>query len=147
MERVFPGVRFYQGLDRSRSCGAEYPYLIAIAGGRRYMMPGKFNHLLLNGGQKVTDENIMALARAFVISAISSEHYNSFPEITFMDATRTKMEAWTTDAAQLRVKIDAQTQEWHFNVLRNQFDGVSRVNEKGLIRDYLLAVVESLPNR
>jgi acid stress-induced BolA-like protein IbaG/YrbA len=64
-----------------------------------------------------------------------------------MDATRTKMEAWTTDAAQLRVKIDAQTQEWHFNVLRNQFDGVSRVNEKGLIRDYLLAVVESLPNR
>jgi len=57
------------------------------------------------------------------------------------------MKAWTTDAAQLKVKIDAQTQEWHFNVLRNQFEGATRVDEKGVLKDYNVIPVESLPKR
>ena len=148
VERVFPGVRFYQGLDRSRSCGAEYPYMLAIAGDKRYGMTNGFNRLLLDNGLEVTDKNIVELAKAFVITAIGSEHY-SYPEVTFLDAARTKLDAerTTTDAARLRVKIGAQAEEWHFSVLWNQFDGVSSSNDKGLIKDYLPTMVESLPGR
>ena len=145
-ERVFPGVRFYQGLDRSRSCGAEYPYMLAIAGGKRYAMPGHFNRLLFDNGMKVTDKNIIGLAEALLITSVGSAH-RSCPDITFLGATRTKMEAWATDAAQLRVRIGGQIQEWHFDVLRNQFDGVSSVDGKDLIRDYSVIMVESPPKR
>lgn len=146
MERVFPGVRFYQGLDRSRSCGAEYPYLIAIADGRWYWMPSGFNRLLFDNGMKVTDKNIIELTEALLIASICSDH-RSCPDITLLGSKRTKMEEWATDAAQLKVRIGVQTQKWHFYALRNQFDGVTRVDEKGLNKDYSIIPVESLPKR
>ncbi|HTW90521.1 MAG TPA: hypothetical protein VMH22_02295, partial [bacterium] len=48
--RVLPGVRFYQGIERIKCYGAEYPYLIAIVGGKRYSMPGGFDWLLFDKG-------------------------------------------------------------------------------------------------
>ena len=143
LRRVFPSARFYeyQGFTAPPS-----PYLMAVDGDKRYRMPGGFNLLLQDDGRKVTDKNIIELAEVLVIAAIGSEHY-SYPEITFLGSTRTEMEEWTTDAAQLKVKIGAQAEEWHFSVLRNQFVGVSSSNDKGLIMDYLLTMVESLPGR
>jgi hypothetical protein len=147
MERVFPGVRFYQGLDRSRT-DVEYPYMIAIAGDKRYAMPNGFNRLLVDNGQKVTDKNMVELAEAFVIFAICSEHYYSFPEITFLGATRTKQVINTVSYnARLKVKMGGQTEDWHFAVLQGQIDIVNRRSATGLIKEYHPVPVESLPSR
>lgn len=142
LSRVFPDARFYHGVGFDEMPGS--PYLMAIAGDKRYMMPAGFDRLLFDNGMKVTDQNIIALARPLVIAAIGGDSH-SYPQIVFLDATRTRMEAWATDAAQLKVKVGAQTQVWHFDVLRNQFDGASSVNEKGLIKNYSITMVEPPP--
>ena len=145
--RVFPGVRFYKGLDFGRL--PENPYLIAIAGDKRYMMTGGFNRLLIDNGQKVTDENLVEMAKAFVVLAVGGEGH-SYPEITFLDATSTKQVInGRSYSAKLRVKIGEQTEEWHFaiSVWQGQFGTVYRRSAKGLIKDYLPVVVESLPGR
>ncbi len=159
LDRVFPGIQFYKGLSGSKP---PYPYLMAIAGSKRYMMPDGFNQLLLEGGQKVTEKNIVALAKAFVVLALGNQRMFgnpifggpqgdellAFPQITFLDAKGTKLVTGRpTDAAVLKVRIGAQVEEWHFSVLWNQLEGVSRANGKGLILDYSPVMVESLPGR
>ncbi|MCX6843338.1 MAG: hypothetical protein NTX53_13775 [candidate division WOR-3 bacterium] len=145
LTRVFSTARFYKGHDFWKP---PQPYMMAVADGKRYMIPGDFNRLLLDNGLEVTDKNIVELAETFVIAAIGDES-RSFPEITFLDATRTKLKAGlpTDDAAILKVKTGEETEEWHFSVLRGQFEGAARVNEKGLIKDFPSVIVESLPGR
>jgi len=159
LEAVLPGVRFYKGMDGSTL--PPIPYLMAIAGAKRYLMPGGFNRLLFDNGLEVNDKNVLEMARAFVILAVGTQHVAdpesggyeetellSFPQIAFLEATRKDLATGRpTDAATLKVKIGTQTEEWHFSVLRNQFDGVFRGNDKGFIRDYLPAMVDSLPGR
>jgi hypothetical protein len=120
--------------------------MIAIAGGKRYWMPGEFDRLLFDKGMKITDNNIVKLAEALLVASIYSDH-RSCPDIVFLGATRTKLVAWATDAAQLKVRIGSQTQVWHLDVLRNQFDGASSVDEEGHIKDYHVEMVESHPQR
>lgn len=111
------------------------------------MMPDEINRLLFDFGLKVTDKNIVELAEAVVITAMGNER-GSFPEIAFLSATKTKLDAvYLTDAARLRVRIGTQTEEWHFYVQRNQFAGASSVNEKGLIKDYDIMEAKSPPGR
>jgi hypothetical protein len=159
LEEALPGGRFYKGLDVGIS--PSIPYLMAIANGKRYLMPGRFNLLLLDNGLEVNDENILEMARAFIILAVGTQsaadaatggsekaELLSFPQITFHDATRKDLETGRpTDAAALNVRVGAQAEEWHFSVLRNQFDMVSRGGDKGLIKNYLPAMVESRPDR
>jgi hypothetical protein len=145
LRRAFPAARFYLGRDLYFKPSGSY--LMAIAGGKRYMMPGELNRLLADIGQKVTDKNTVELAEAFVILAVGSE--GSFPEITFLSATRTELKADlpTSDAAILKVKTGKETEEWHFSVLRGQFEGAARVSAKGVIQNFPCAIVESLPGR
>jgi hypothetical protein len=145
MARVFPSVRFYSGLDFGRK--PSYPYLMAVDGNKRYFMPGGFNYLIAGEDQKVTNGTIIRLARAFVIAATGSEHYTC-PEITFLDATRGRYVINTLSySARLLVRIGGQVEEWYFAVLRGQLDVINRRNEKGLIKEYSLIAVESLPKR
>ncbi len=141
LTRVFPTARFYLGHYFNYS--PPPPYLMAIDGGGRYPMPSGFGLLLRDNGLKVTDKNIIELAKPLVVAAIGIEHH----EITFLGAKKKKLEEWATDAAQLKVRIDGKEEEWHFDVLRNQFDGASSVDEKGNIRDYYVAMPESHPLR
>jgi hypothetical protein len=145
MERVLPRVRFYQGLEQ-RGSGADIPYVIAMVASKRYWVPASFNELLFDNGMEVTDKNIIGLAKALLVATAGSDHY-PYPDITFLGATTTKLQAWATDAAQLKVMIGGKEEEWHFSVLRNQFDGISRTNERGLIKDYMLNEVRSAPKR
>jgi hypothetical protein len=145
LQHVFPDVRFYKGLDRSWM-DADLPYMLAIAGDKSYWMPAEFNGLLLDNGMKVTDKNIIELTRLLVIAVFGSDH-GSYPEITLLGATKKKLQACATDAAQLKVMIGGKEEEWHFTVLRNQFDGVSRFKEKRLIKHYLMNMVTSPPKR
>ena len=145
LDRAFPGVRFFKGTDFGRSEGGS-PYLMAIAGDKRYVMPGRSNYLLLDGGQKVTDKNITELAKAFVILAVGSEV--SFPEINFLDAKRTRHTINTrTYDFTLTAKIGEQVEVWYFSLWQNQFSLVYRSNAKGLILEYQPVMVESLPGR
>lgn len=99
LERIFPTVRFYRG--RHFEWRPPPSYMMAIAGNKRYMMPGEFNRLLTDNGLEVTDKNIVELAKPLAVAAIGSEQH----EMTFLGATKTKLREWATDAAQLRVMI------------------------------------------
>jgi hypothetical protein len=159
LEGVFPAARFYKGLDFNTH--PQYPYLMAVVGDRRYRMPARFNQMLLDAGMSVTDENILVLARAFVLLAIASEpvhnplsgdpdNLDSLPQIVFVNATRTMKllkVVETADAAILEVKTGEEVEEWHFSVLRNQFEGAARANGKGVIKDYDAVMVDSQPGR
>jgi hypothetical protein len=157
LRRAFPHARFYKGLDFSIS--PPYPYLMVIAGNKRYLMPGKFNQLLFDSGLEVTDKNIIELAKAFVLLAVGSEPIfvrmdmplglDTFPPVTFLDAKRIKLKTNlpTDDATILKVKIGERMETWHFSVLRGQFEGAARVNEEGLIKNFPSVIVESLPGR
>ncbi len=147
LERIFPATRFYIGRDFHRKPSGSY--VMAIAGNRRYMMPTEFNKLLAASGLKVTDKNMVELAEAFVICAIGSEQYSSFPEIAFLVVARATLKADlpTENALILKVKTGGRTEKWHFSVSRGQFEGAARVSEKGLIKNYPSVIVESLPAR
>ena len=140
---TFPMARFYQGIDISEMPGS--PYLMAIARDQRHMMTGGFNRLLIDNGLKVTDKNVLELAKAFVVTAMASENY-SLPENTFLEAKRIKQvisgisyDAW------LKVKIGDQVEEWYFDTKYGQFGVVSRGNAKGYIKQY--NPVEGTPRR
>jgi len=153
---ALPGIRFYKGLDTGTK--PAIPFLIAIAEGKRYGMPNGFNPLLLDNDLEVNPGNVLEMARAFVVLAVGAQHaldYEgggnellSFPQIAFVDATEEdSATVRPTDAAVLKVKTGAQTEEWHFSVARNQFDIVSRRGDKGPIKNYFPVMVESLPGR
>ena len=146
LEGAFPGVRFYKGLDGKKP---PRPYLMAVAGSKRYMMPINFNRLLVDNGQKVTDENIVELAKAFVLLAVGSEPISnpetgdlggldSLPPIAFLEAKRIKVVNEAT--FKMKVRIGEQIEKWHFEIWRNQFGEVFRGNDKGLLKEYLLGV-------
>jgi len=145
LERALPGVRFYQGLNFRQPPG---PYMMAIAGGKGYGMPNGFNRLLVDNGLKVTDENVIELAEAFVVVALG-EWGLSYPQIDFLEAKKSKLkpDVWTIDAAVLKVRVGEHTEEWHFNVLRNQFVAAGSKNEEGSRRDYRPVIIDSLPGR
>jgi hypothetical protein len=145
LERALPGVRFYQGQVIRQPPG---PYMMAIAGSRRLMMPGEFNRLLLACGLKVTDENVIELAEAFVLAALG-EWDLSYPQIDFLEAKKSKLkpDVLTYDAAVLKVRVGEHIEKWHFDVLRNQFDAAGSKNEEGRRKDYLPVMIDSLPGR
>jgi hypothetical protein len=145
LEHAFPAARFCRGRDLAVA-DASSLYLIAVAGDKRYAMPEEFNRLLIDNGLKVTDKNVAELAEAFVVAAIAKES-RSLPEITFLGATRIKLKAElpTEDAIVLTVKIGDQMEEWHFSVLRGQFEGAAKVYEGGLIKDFPAGIVKPLP--
>jgi hypothetical protein len=159
LQEAFPGARFYKGMDVNTL--PQHPYLMAVVGDKRYRMPGRFNQMLLDAGMSVTDKNILMLARAFVLLAIAGEpvynrltkdpdNLDSLPPVSFLGAVKTKkLEAGreTPDAAILGVKTGEEVEEWHFSVLRNQFEGAARANRKGVIKNYDAVVVDPPPGR
>ena len=147
LEHAFPAARFYQGLD-FMTADAQSPYLMAVAGDKRYAMPEEFNRLLLDGGLRVTDRNTAEMAEAFVISAVGNR-YRSFPEITYMGVSASKLRLGGIPfSAMLKVKIGEQVEEWYFDTWRSQLRSVLRRSTEGLTIDfYAPAMVESLPSR
>ncbi len=156
LNHLFPNAHFYKAF--SHATAPPIPYLYAADGDSLLAMPDGFNWLLRRHHYGVSDKNMVELAKALAILATASEpvvnqremgpgRLDSLPRITFLDATRAKMEEWVTDAVQLKMGIGEQAEEWHFYVLRNQFEGVSAVNEQGLIKDYQITEARSRPGR
>ena len=159
---VFPAARFYKGLDLDIK--PPYPYLMAIVGHKREMMPDQFNGLLVNNDVRMTDKNIVALAKAFVVLAVGhqrvfgnpifggpqGDELLAFPKIVLLDCTRTNGRlrgVWQYEA-EVDVKVNEQEEKWYFDVSRTQFRSVIRTSAKGVTIDaYFPSVVESLPKR
>ena len=160
LEAALPGVRFYKGMDGSTL--PPIPYLMAIAGAKRYLMPGGFNRLLFDNGLEVNDKNVLEMARAFVILAVGvtrtagpetggyvEAELLSFPQIAFLDATSKELTTGRPTDAALKAKIGAQVEVWRFSasIRPGQFDFVSWRAANGDYMHYLPAIVESLPKR
>jgi hypothetical protein len=159
LERAFPNARFYKGLGFSKP---PYPYLMAIAGDQRYIMPAGFNQLLLDNGQRVTDRNVLELAKAFVVLAAAEkpvpspfsgdpDNIDSVPSVTFVDAARTRSRTGDTTFhdAKLEVRVGERVAVWRLSasIRPGQFDFVSWRAANGDYMDYLPVIVESLPKR
>jgi hypothetical protein len=138
LTRIFPLVRFYRGHDFAKP---PNPYMMAIAGDKGYGVY-KFNQLLIDNGLEVTDKNIVELAEAFVVLAIGNMK-GSFPEITFTDGTSlAEVRGGTTFDARLKVSYAGRVEEWWFDAMYGQFALVSRGNANGLIKQYLIKIVD-----
>jgi hypothetical protein len=158
LRSAFPAARFYQGQSFAKP---PYPYLMAIVGNRREIMPGAFNRLLLDNSVTITDRNAVELARNFVMLSIGSEPNRGnvgsegkedtlpfFPQITFLDERATSQVIdGVTYKAELRVKIAGAVEEWYFDIWSGLFRFVARKGPQGPIKEYLPALVESLPGR
>ena len=147
LEHAFPAARFYRGLDFATS-DAQSPYVMAVAGDKRYAMPGEFNRLLLDSHLCVTDTNAAELAEALAITYVGN-WYQSFPEITFMEASVTKHKSGVVSLdVSLKAKVDQQVQEWQLGVIRGQFETVVNQDAHGkTIGFFLLGIVEPLPGQ
>jgi hypothetical protein len=157
LKRAFPAVRFYKGLDGKKP---PHPYLMAIAGDTRYLVPGDLNQLLLDNGLKVTDENMIELARAFVILAVGTERalgnpefvgaegdeLLSFTKLTFLSA-KMQVTDEASHAAKLTVRIGDDEEIWYFARWHDQLGWVSRRNAKGLIKQYPMPEARPLQQR
>ncbi len=160
LEKVFPATRFYKG--REFNSLPPFPYLMAVAGNKRYWMPGHFNQLLLDNGLQVTDKNIIELAKTFVLLAAGSEpvygdaefggasgdELASFPQVTFVEARRIEeynaQSTFTWDV-EIRCRIDGEVQTWKLSQSR-RFPRESRPVRVGQFARALL-LVDGKPGR
>jgi hypothetical protein len=143
LARIFPTARFYRGHNFN---SPPYPYLMAIEGNKCYGMPHGFNRLLIDNGLKVTDKNIIELAKAFVTVAIGE----GFPKVTFLQATRTKQViSGTPYSVRLEIQTDEQTEEWFFSLSywHDQFGTVYRRGPHGYIDTYAPPTASPNPKR
>jgi hypothetical protein len=137
LNRLFPNARFHKGLGIDESPAS--PYLMAVVGDKRSIMPGGFNRLLVDNGLQVTDENITELAKAFVVLAVGDQEAGllSYPQITFLDGKKIKQViSGISYDAKLKVKVGEQAEEWYFDTKYGQFGVISRRDAKGLIKQY-----------
>jgi hypothetical protein len=69
LKAAFPGVRFYRGVHAQNPPGVYGSrfYLLAVTRDSFYDMPDGFNLLLFATGRRLTDSNVVAMARAFVL--------------------------------------------------------------------------------
>jgi hypothetical protein len=145
LKRVLPAARFYRAHDFTT---ARHPYLMAISKKRNHWMPEGFNRLLSDNGMKVTDKNMLALAKALTILTVEGE-YGSVPQITFRDAQRIDTAiGGITWNARLDVEFGERVEVWHFARWHDGFGVVSRGTGDGqLIKQYDLLGAKPPPKR
>jgi hypothetical protein len=156
LERLFPSTSFYGALYPGRP---PYPYLISINGDSELMMPAGFNRLLRHYGTKVTSDNIVDLAKAFVILAVVNEPTtleegaapNDSPQIVLLRGQRTDdHDSSNADAIDARIVCrigSGEVETWEFSQSRHtprkgvwvkvgQFGVVYRVINGKRVREY-----------
>jgi len=147
---IYPDVRFYKGLYNGTLSEEPFVYLMALTDDDCYFMPEEFNRLLLKKNMKISDRNMISLAKVLVILALGKESVNglggisekelvSFPKITFLEGKRiNEMINEIAYMVKLKVDIDEQIEDWFFNLKYGQFVTVSRGEPKEPIKQYNL---------
>jgi hypothetical protein len=126
-KHLFPKARFYQNrmLDKEQ----YYPYLITIVGDTLFDPIVGYNQLLIKSRQTINDENIVDLAKAFVVMSFGNasnldtelivtkpDSFN-FPKITFLK-TEKLFKATELDAhiVWLKTKVGEKILDWAFDI-------------------------------
>ena len=142
LEEAFPDVRFYRGLSaripRHAPSGEHppEPHLMAVTGDTFFLMPFEFNRLLFATGRRLSDSNIAAMAKAYVLlqvvddAARDTTNSSGIPPITILDAKRTRemLVLPCTSEVYVKVKVGEEVQEWYIENWRGQFRSVMMKN-------------------
>jgi hypothetical protein len=156
LKRAFPNVRFFKGLDTGIK--PPFPYVMAIAGRKRYPMPGGLNHLLVDSDVRVTDTNLVDIAEAVLVLALGEDMLGNprntgyvstellaFPKLTFLSAEM--QVTGDSHSAKLRVRVGDNEESWYVPRWHDQLGWVSRGNANGLINDYQIPEAQPLRQR
>ncbi len=135
LSRLFRGVRFYKVLAPSEPPAP--PYAMAVVGKQRCIMPGGFNRLLVETRREITSQNVIDMAKAFVIlTAASFEPTQGdpllyFPSVVFGFGKKMTGEYGGTGGASLDVRIGGRNENWDLGAKFGQFSAVIRINANG----------------
>jgi len=161
LELAFPGARFYRCLN-TETKPPRFPYLVVVVGDKRSTPPGGFNQLLHDCGLQATNDNVIELAKAFVLIAsgyvmvylddergVERFGFVSFPSVVFLDAKRMRIPIeGTSFDTELEVKVGVRVEEWYFKRHLGRFATVLRRTDAGqLVKQYDLPEAESPPER
>jgi hypothetical protein len=157
LKRAFPNVRFFKGLDTGIL--PPVPYVMATAGRKRYLpMPAGLNHLLVDSDVRVTDSNLVEIAKAVVVLALGndrpgnpsdggyvSDELLAFPKLTFLSAEM--QVTGESHAAKFTVRVGDNEEGWYVPRWHDQLGWVSRGNANGFINDYEIPEAQPLQQR
>ena len=113
---VFPNVTFYKTTN-GITLSPKY-VIIAFYNETEYIMPYKFNKLMLNYGIKLNTSNVIDLAKAFIIVSRPWD----FSEINFTSVFVLK----ETVEVKTYSRVNGITDKWEFYIREGQFDYVKR---------------------
>lgn len=146
LTKAFPGVVFYN-LESGISLPPPPSSTGALYNKKFYWMPDNFNELLLDKGMKITDENLLELAKAFILvsRAPDSPHPYSFAKIKFISASKINEKAWGGESfdAEVQIEIENKVQTWQFSLCKSsplcggQFETIT-VDKKGRPAPYTI---------
>ena len=156
LKRAFPNVRFFKELDTEMA--PPFPYVMAIAGRKRYPMPCGLNQLLVDSDVRVTDSNLVEIAKAAVILALGADMVGSprntgyesaellaFPKLTSLSAEM--QVTGDSHSAKLTVRVGDSEESWYVHRWHDRLGWMSRGNANGLIKDYDIPEARPLRQR
>ncbi len=148
---VLPQVIFYKLY--SAITLPETPFLQGFCNNKFYSLPAGFNQLLLDNSIEIDEDNIIELAKAFVIVALMDyppvdytksgwqEKLNEVPQITFLEGKRIQektVEGIRWDA-EIKCRIgDGEIQTWKF--CQTLYRGKGKWEELGQFYDVVVIV-------
>ncbi|GEM_PF-1963321 len=147
--RAFPTTDFYRAYDLSVT--PPLPRMIAVSGDTQLPMPEGLSKLLARYSIGVNDDNIIELAKTFVLLAVGDQHFrplDSFPSIVFLEARRIKQRIGSISCeAKLKVIVGEQVEEWYFDSRHGHLSYVERRVANGRVKFYVLSCAEPRPEQ
>ena len=152
LNSIYPNVRFFKGIYTGILSKEPFVYLMAVKGDDCYYMPDEFNRLFQKSGIKISNRNIMSLAKAIVMLVLGSEPAAGlegavekelvvFPQITFLEGKRIKeVIKGIAYTVKLKMKVNEQIEDWFFNISWGQFVIISRGDPKESTKKYGLSL-------
>jgi hypothetical protein len=147
---IYPDVRFYKGFYAESLSEEPFVYLLALTDDDCYFLPEEFNRLLRKKNIKISDRNMISLAKVIVIltlgkepvkglEGISEKELVSFPKITFLEGKRiNEMINEKAYMTKLKVENNQQIEDWFFNISYGSFVVILRGDSKEPNKKYSL---------
>lgn len=154
LNTIYPNVRFFKGIYTGNLSKESFVYLMAIKDDDCYYLPDEFNRLFRKSGIKISNRNIIPLAKAIVMLILGSERVTGldaapekelvvFPQITFLEGKRIKeMVKEMPFMVKLKVKVNEQVEDWFFNIQYGQFVLITKGEPKAPVEQYLLSLYD-----
>lgn len=155
LNSLYPNVRFFKGIYTGNLSKEPFVYLLAIKDNDCYFMPDEFNRLFRKSGMKISNRNMIPLAKAIVSMILGSERVTgldtppekelvAFPQITFLEGKRIKeMVKEIPFIVKLKVRVNEQVEDWFFDIQYGQFVIITRGDPKAPVEQYILSLYDA----